>query len=179
MIYTSYYGNIKNIPDNIYKIAISLKIPFGMNLYNCKELCPTLEILSSYKDGIIDENGYEKLFNENLNKLNPFLLIKKLYSIAGGNDIVLLCYEKPNDFCHRHLVTNWLNSYGFCVNEYGYGEKEIVTSVTGHRPQKLFGYNYEDKRYKKLKEILKENLINLKTNIAISGCALGQIKCFL
>ena len=73
-----------------------------MNFYNCKELCPTLEILSLYKDGIIDENGYKELFNKNLRKSNPFSLIKKLYSIAGGNDIVLLCYEKPNVFCHRH-----------------------------------------------------------------------------
>lgn len=178
MIYTSYYENLKNIPDNVYKISISLKTPFGMNFYNCKELCPALEILSSYKDGIIDENGYKELFNKNLNKLNPFSLIKKLYSIAGGNDIVLLCYEKPNDFCHRHLVANWLNSYGFCVNEYGYEEKEIVTSVTGHRPQKLFGYNYEDERYNKLKEIFKEHLINLKTDIAISGCALGADQMF-
>ena len=61
MIYTGYYGNLKNIPDNVYKISISLKTPFGMNFYNCKELCPTLEILSSYKDGIIDENGYNTL----------------------------------------------------------------------------------------------------------------------
>lgn len=25
-------------------------------------------------------------------------------------NIVLLCYEKPEDFCHRHLVADWLNS---------------------------------------------------------------------
>ena len=24
-------------------------------------------------------------------------------------DIALVCYEKPGDFCHRHLVADWLN----------------------------------------------------------------------
>ncbi len=22
-----------------------------------------------------------------------------------------MCYEKPGDFCHRHLVADWLNAY--------------------------------------------------------------------
>jgi len=25
--------------------------------------------------------------------------------------IILLCYEKPADFCHRHIVADWLNVY--------------------------------------------------------------------
>jgi hypothetical protein len=25
-----------------------------------------------------------------------------------GDDAVLLCYEKPGQFCHRHLVAQWL-----------------------------------------------------------------------
>lgn len=28
---------------------------------------------------------------------------------VGENDIALICYEKPSDFCHRHLVAEWLN----------------------------------------------------------------------
>ena len=33
-------------------------------------------------------------------------------------DIALLCYEKPDDFCHRHLVADWLNKNGYKCEEY-------------------------------------------------------------
>lgn len=49
--------------------------------------------------GMILMNLYSK--NEVIEDLKRF-----------SNDIdkiVLLCYEKPNDFCHRHLVSNWLH----------------------------------------------------------------------
>ena len=30
-----------------------------------------------------------------------------------------MCYEKPGDFCHRHLVADWLESnFGWRVDEY-------------------------------------------------------------
>jgi hypothetical protein len=32
--------------------------------------------------------------------------------------IALLCYEKPSDFCHRHLVAEWLREHGVRCNEY-------------------------------------------------------------
>ena len=25
-------------------------------------------------------------------------------------DIILLCYEKSGDFCHRHIVADWIES---------------------------------------------------------------------
>ena len=29
--------------------------------------------------------------------------------MSDNRDIALLCFEKPSDFCHRHLVASWLN----------------------------------------------------------------------
>lgn len=37
---------------------------------------------------------------------------------VGENDIVLICYEKPSDFCHRQLVAEWLNKNGFKCEEW-------------------------------------------------------------
>lgn len=37
---------------------------------------------------------------------------------VGENDIALICYEKPSDFCHRHLVAEWLNKNGFQCEEW-------------------------------------------------------------
>ena len=40
--------------------------------------------------------------------------------MAGTEDIALVCYEKPGDFCHRHLVADWLNEAGYQCEEYKY-----------------------------------------------------------
>ena len=32
--------------------------------------------------------------------------------------IALICYEKPTDFCHRHLVADWLNKNGIECEEW-------------------------------------------------------------
>ena len=45
--------------------------------------------------------------------------------------------------------------------------------VTGHRPNKLFGYNLSHPKWVKLKEIFKELLIQHECKEAISGMALG------
>lgn len=36
----------------------------------------------------------------------------------AGKKICLICFEKPTDFCHRHLVADWLTKNGFQCEEY-------------------------------------------------------------
>jgi hypothetical protein len=36
-----------------------------------------------------------------------------LGDISEGKDIILVCYEKDGDFCHRHLLKGYLESVGF------------------------------------------------------------------
>ena len=37
-------------------------------------------------------------------------VLKNLEKLAGGREeIALVCYEKPGDFCHRHIVADWLD----------------------------------------------------------------------
>ena len=51
---------------------------------------------------------------EELDKLDP----KQVYEELGEN-AVLLCWEKSSDFCHRHLVSEWLSEkLGIEVKEY-------------------------------------------------------------
>ena len=49
----------------------------------------------------------------------------------------------------------------------------MIICVTGHRPDKLYGYDLTDPRWKNLKNIFKEKLIEMKCTNAISGMALG------
>lgn len=48
-----------------------------------------------------------------------------------------------------------------------------IICVTGHRPDKLYGYNLSDKRYFELKKVFKQFLIENNCSEAISGMALG------
>lgn len=49
----------------------------------------------------------------------------------------------------------------------------MIICVTGHRPDKLYGYDLTDPRWKNLKNIFKEKSIEMKCTNAISGMALG------
>ena len=62
-----------------------------------------------------DNDYYIKCFNEQvLDKLDWFQVYEELHDLANScgksqYEICLICYEKPTDFCHRHLVSDWFN----------------------------------------------------------------------
>lgn len=116
MIYTSYYGNLRNIPKHMFGIAISRTTPIEHIAPTYKNLIPTQMDLFTYRvtnDVALYANNYRANV---LSKLNPDDVVKDLYSLSDGRDVVLLCYEKPPRFCHRQLVAKWLNDAGYpCV----------------------------------------------------------------
>ena len=36
--------------------------------------------------------------------------------------LTLVCYEKPSEFCHRHLVADWLTQHGADISERKFNE---------------------------------------------------------
>lgn len=50
--------------------------------------------------------------------------------------------------------------------------------VTGHRPNKLYGYDLNNKQYRELKDKMKSILIDKKCTEAITGMALGTDMLF-
>ena len=42
-------------------------------------------------------------------------MVKDLENILSRHpectEIALVCYEKPEDFCHRHILAAWLEEY--------------------------------------------------------------------
>lgn len=123
MIYTSYFAKLKSLPDNIVPISICAKAPDWYKGLEYKKLAPKYDLLMHWKDNH-DSDYYIKHFNEQtLSHLNAVDVIldfsKMVYSFnVGEEDICLICYEKPSDFCHRHLVADWLNKNGFQCKEY-------------------------------------------------------------
>lgn len=124
MIYTSYFAKLKSLPDNIVPISICGKAPDWYKGLQYKKLAPKYDFFMKWKENH-DNDYYIKCFNEQvLDKLNAYDTVMALSELAGfenrHNDICLICYEKPGDFCHRHLVADWLNENGFRCEEWKY-----------------------------------------------------------
>lgn len=45
-------------------------------------------------------------------------LIRQLSMISKGADVALLCYERPGEFCHRHMLAEYLTNNGITVKEF-------------------------------------------------------------
>lgn len=79
-----------------------------------------------------DNDYYIKCFKEQvLDKLNLLDVMGDLINMTmevknEPKDIALIYYEKPSDFCHRHLVSDWLNKNGISCREYVNESGEIV-----------------------------------------------------
>lgn len=129
MIYTSYFAKLKSLPHNIIPISICAKAPSWYEGLQYKKLAPKYDFFMKWKENH-DNDYYIKCFNEQvLNELNVLTVIKDLIDLIPqdlisehglNKTICLVCYEKPSDFCHRHLVADWLNKNGFKGKEYEY-----------------------------------------------------------
>lgn len=119
MIYTTYFSKLKYLPYNIAPISISRFPPKGVNILEYKTLAPSPELLRSYK-ATGDWAAYVSTYdNSILSKLNPHQVVNDLLNLAKTADIALVCFEKDYLHCHRHLVAEWLYSYGYDITEYG------------------------------------------------------------
>ena len=116
-IYTSYFGNMRNIPAGMVPIAICAKTPAAYTGIRYKTLAPKYDCLMQYKQNHNEENYIQQYNSQVLSRLSPAGVVRRLELLSGGKDVVMLCYEKRGDFCHRHLVAQWLNNYGYDVKE--------------------------------------------------------------
>ena len=76
------------------------------------------------------EQYIEMYFNDVVGKLSPERVLADLERMSGGQDVALLCYEKPGEFCHRRLFAQWmLEQTGLEIPEWepGGGQKKVET----------------------------------------------------
>lgn len=121
MIYTSYFNKVKKL-DNSYEVVGITRIP-PKNIKNCYFVAPSKELLILYKQGFVSQESYTEeylkqlsLETENINRLVEYL---KKYNDNKDKHIVMCCYEKSSDFCHRHILSKVLNEHGLNVSELG------------------------------------------------------------
>lgn len=116
---TGYFAREKQYREMGYlPVSIAAYTPQWYKGEELKSLAPSKELLNGYKNGTITEEEYAGRYLEYLSsdagqEAIKTSLSKDLYKKAldgGYKGIVLMCYEKSEDFCHRHILAEYLNT---------------------------------------------------------------------
>lgn len=137
MIFTSYFGKLRELPENIFPIAISAIVPPGLkDIARYPRLTPNYDILMQYKidhnearytecykKAVLDDLDVDQVLLE-LDRMIPIHMRHCLRSVLHNLEddpnchVALICYEKSADFCHRHLVADWFKRNGIECKEW-------------------------------------------------------------
>ena len=110
-LYTSYFG--KRLKSDRL-VSIARGTPTWFKGKTVLSVAPSWDLVTGIKSGTITAEEYADAYFKQLDKLGE----EKILLMFEDGDI-LLCYEKPEDFCHRHLLAKWLNDRGHSVTEIG------------------------------------------------------------
>ena len=119
-IHTSYFARVKALQERGYGnlICVAGYAPkFFYDTPNARfypDLAPRKSWFLEWRNKHLSNDWYIERYNETvLDKLNPNKVVEEL-----GDNAVMLCYEKPGDFCHRHLIADWIaKNTGIQVDE--------------------------------------------------------------
>ena len=120
MLYTSYFAKAKKITDpNTVCVSIALNPPPWFKGLCYKKVSPTQDILNNWHSNHNEEQYIASYTSEVLNNLNAKSVVLDLIKLTENkyDNIVLLCYETSDKFCHRHLLAKWLTDNGFPTKE--------------------------------------------------------------
>lgn len=75
-------------------------------------------------DQLTDEEYIRMYRNDVLRLVDARSFVRQLEEAGHGMDVALCCFEKPDDFCHRHILAQWLTEQtGIEIKEYGVSDK--------------------------------------------------------
>jgi uncharacterized protein YeaO (DUF488 family) len=108
ILYTSYFGRLKALKELITEkdltvASIARYSPKGIDIEQYFRLAPPQMLLSDYKAGHVSIAGYTERYMAYIKTWTPEELASQI-----PDRILLLCYEKAGDFCHRHLLAEYL-----------------------------------------------------------------------
>lgn len=121
--FTGYYNKIKEYQkDNLYTVSISRSKPRHIKVdYTEPALAPTKELLHEYKHNDMNFTKYisSYVFNILSTGIDVSAIIAKIIRKARKEKkagVVFMCYENPDVFCHRFILSNLTKQY---IPEYG------------------------------------------------------------
>jgi hypothetical protein len=108
MIFTSSFKIAGHLPQ---AVAISRGLPRGWRGRVYRPLAPSWALVK-----ISEPQQFIRLYRTQvLDRLDARQVLRDL----GGDDVVLLCWEPPGEFCHRQVVAAWLKAQmGIAVEEF-------------------------------------------------------------
>ena len=130
MIYTGRFDDVQKYEKaGLIPVSIAGWAPEDYHGIQFKTLAPKYSWWKEWRDQHLSNDWYRVKYQETvLDKLNPKVIANRLNSF--GKDVVLLCYERPEEFCHRQLVAHWLRSAGIPVYEYNRETGPIARSIS-------------------------------------------------
>ena len=107
MIFTSNFKNAGHLPQ---AVAISRGLPRGWRGRAYRPLAPTWGLVK-----ITDQVEFIRLYRSQvLDKLDARQVLQDL----GGDNFIMLCWENPEEFCHRRVVAAWFQKeLGLVIEE--------------------------------------------------------------
>ena len=140
MIYTTYFAQLRNLPTNIIPISICRFPPKWFHGLEYLKLAPPWSTLKKWKES---EKNYDAIqeyvqdfYQRVLDPLSTYRVLDELQVMLPNEvkaqmqspvwrntdwHIALICYEKSGDFCHRNLVSEWLQNAGVKCQEWKKG----------------------------------------------------------
>lgn len=103
-MFTSYYAKHAN---NRNAVAISIRPPTWYVGKTYPLLAPTWDLVKGIHSGRISEAEYTQEYMSLIKRrgVSPYKILSNL-----GEDAILLCYELPTEFCHRHIIAAWMEA---------------------------------------------------------------------
>lgn len=117
---TSYYAKFSHLPkeekDRYMPVLISSSLPKWFldreKFYiEYKTLAPSSDNVFKLKNNNMSQEDFANAYIDKLKELDLNQILEDMYDFEGITEIeiVLLCYEKSTDFCHRHILREYLN----------------------------------------------------------------------
>lgn len=161
MIYTGYFYKLNDyINAGLIPISICGKAPDFYSGLEYKKLAPKYSFFIAYKNKFINSEQYTVQYKQQiLSYLEKDQVLQDFQTLVGeqskDSDIVLLCYEKPGDFCHRHIVAEWLSDT-YAIQEFTNFSENSDEKTKDFERAASIGVIGEDVFIKYMNEHLKE-----------------------
>ena len=118
-LYTSYYTKVlKEETSDCILVQVSNTKPdwFSKELVSLESLAPSWKLINLFKNGVIDMDKFSDDYIRELDSKIDGAVIKKaleqMCSLCDVDNVILVCWEKDYENCHRTPLAQWLEDYG-------------------------------------------------------------------
>lgn len=112
-IYTGYFAHTKTYEKaGLIPVSIARWSPKWYEGLKELSLAPPENLLKQYKgNNPPSDEEYKRIYLENLTVDSVRQALYRIKDKANNKDVVLMCYEKPDDLCHRHILSEYIKKY--------------------------------------------------------------------